>query len=70
MSQVMLGIQNMMSWDDMWSLSIDFLNTANDIVCSRTDGKLEFKYQVDRISKTKRVEHMLFSLFSFYEVFN
>ena len=43
MSEVMLGIQRMMSWDDMWSLSIDFLNTANDIVCSRTDGKILFQ---------------------------
>ena len=39
MSAIVSRFDHLMTWREMFNMTIDFLDTANDIVCTRTDGR-------------------------------
>ena len=38
-SAIVSRFDHLMTWREMFNMTIDFLDTVNDIVCTRTDGK-------------------------------
>ena len=47
-TEVFLVFENVITRDEIWNIFIDFLDTANDIACSRTDGKISRERERER----------------------
>ena len=44
-SAIVSRFDHLMTWREMFNMTIDFLDTVNDIVCTRTDGKWRHRFK-------------------------